>query len=297
MLNYEKELERDDPLISSSLDSIFFRDGTIRVGGREYNGLVRSPCFERGHGDRKLSCLSCHQLHGDTPDDQLKPEAATGKSCRACHAEIAAAVEAHSHHRAGSSGSDCYNCHMPYTTYALFKGIRSHRITSPNASTNQSRETLNACNLCHLDRSLGWTADLLKRWYGQPRPPLSSEDELLPHAVIGLLRGDAATRVLCAYSMGWRAAQDVSGNDWQAPLLAELLDDPYAAVRFVAHRSLRSLPGFAAFSYDFVAPPEARKAARERALRQAAEAPRRVEANVVQTLIEKRDLTPISISE
>lgn len=186
---------------------------------------------------------------------------------------------------------------MPFTTYALFKGIRSHRITSPNASTTQSRETLNACNLCHLDRSLGWTADFLKRWYGQPRPPLTSEDELLPHAVIGLLRGDAASRVLSAYSMGWSAAQHVAGNDWQAPLLAELLDDPYAAVRFVAHRSLRSLPGYADFSYDFVAPPAERKAARERASSLAAKAPQRIDPGVVQTLIEKRDLTPISISE
>lgn len=297
VLRYETELERDDPLISATLESIFFRDGTIRVGGREYNGLVRSPCFERGRGEQKLSCVSCHQLHGNTPDDQLKPEGADGKSCYACHSDIAGAVEAHSHHRADSSGSNCYNCHMPYTTYALFKGIRSHRITSPNALTAQSKDTLNACNLCHLDRSLGWTADFLKKWYGQPRPELPMEDELLPHAVIGLLRGNAATRVLCAYSMGWPTAQNVSGTNWQAPLLAELLDDPYAAVRFVAHRSLRSLPGYTNFLYDFVGPPRERRAAREHALRLARGAPRKVEPAQVRTLIEQRDLTPISISE
>jgi len=31
-------------------------------------------------------------------------------------------------------------------------------------------------------------------------------------------------------------------------------DDPYDAVRFIASRSLATLPGFDALSYDFVAP-------------------------------------------
>ena len=35
----------------------FWADGTIRVNGREYNSLLRSPCFQRG----ELSCFSCHR--------------------------------------------------------------------------------------------------------------------------------------------------------------------------------------------------------------------------------------------
>ena len=38
------------------------------------------------------------------------------------------------------------------------------------------------------------------------------------------------------------------------PHLAELLNDPYEAVRYIAYRSLRSLPGYADFSYDYLAP-------------------------------------------
>jgi hypothetical protein len=54
--------------------------------------------------------------------------------------------------------------------------------------------------------------------------------------------------------MGWPPAQQVSGTAWMPFYLAQLLDDPYDAIRFVAYRSLRGLPGFNLFQYDFIAP-------------------------------------------
>src|SRR5690606_16962315 len=105
VLDYERDRSRPQPLISASIDSVFFEDGTIRVGGREYNGLLRSPCFEKGRGERKLSCLSCHQLHGADPVDQLKPAATTQAACLECHAELGSRIEDHTHHPASSSGS------------------------------------------------------------------------------------------------------------------------------------------------------------------------------------------------
>jgi len=50
--------------------------------------------------------------------------------------------------------------------------------------------------------------------------------------------------------------------------LAELLADPYAAVRFNAHRSLRQLPGFSNFAYDYVGMLAAREQARKQARKQ-----------------------------
>jgi hypothetical protein len=47
------------------------------------------------------------------------------------------------------------------------------------------------------------------------------------------------------------------------PQLAVLLEDPYDAVRYIAQRSLRSLPGFEQWSFDFLASPEERAAARQ----------------------------------
>ena len=69
--------------------------------------------------------------------------------------------------------------------------------------------------------------------------------------MLWLLRGDAGQRALIAWSMGWPPAQRASGTSWMAPSLSVLMNDPYEAVRFIAHRSLRSLPGFADFAFAF----------------------------------------------
>jgi predicted CXXCH cytochrome family protein len=309
LIEYDGKARLAGALIDADIESIFFRDGTIRVGGREYNGLVRSPCYERGVGKRKLRCLSCHEMHGADPVDQLKPTLEGDAACQGCHAKQAAGQEAHTHHARGSSGSRCYNCHMPFTTYALFKGIRSHRITSPNAEVSLRTGKPNACNLCHLDQSLAWTAGHLQRWYDQPPGRVSETGEQLSAAALDLLSGDAATRVITAYAMGWDAAQRASGTGWQAPLLAELLDDPYAAVRFVAQRSLRTLPGLGNFDYDFLAPANQRRGKKlevqqevepKIATNQRGALPfqgGKLDSATMQRLIRQRDDRPIRISE
>ncbi|MGC4084522.1 MAG: hypothetical protein QM736_21000 [Vicinamibacterales bacterium] len=55
----------------------FWSDGTVRVSGREYNGLIESPCFKNATTpERTLSCFSCHTLH--RPDDDPAPAARVG---------------------------------------------------------------------------------------------------------------------------------------------------------------------------------------------------------------------------
>jgi predicted CXXCH cytochrome family protein len=266
VLDYERDREQAPALIGGDLDSLFYADGSVRVGGREWNGLRRSACFERGQGARQLSCLSCHELHGGTRDAQLSEAALSSSACATCHGDIVAAPAAHSRHSEGSSGSSCVNCHMPYTSYALLGAVRSHRIMSPTAAPAATGAAPNACNACHLDRSLDWTQSWLARWYGtkesraQPAPAARG-----PAAALAVLTGDAATRVVVAAQLGWGPAQRASGSGWQAQLLVAALDDPYAAVRFVAARSLRSLPGFAELDYDYVAERSRRLEAQERA--------------------------------
>jgi hypothetical protein len=264
VLDYERDREQAPALIGSDLDSLFYADGSVRVGGREWNGLRRSPCFERGQGARQLSCLSCHDLHGGTRAAQLSEVGLSDAACGNCHGEIAAAPAAHSHHPRSSSGSTCVNCHMPYTSYALLGAVRSHRVTTPSATALSP----NACNACHLDHGLEWTQGWLERWYGT-RP---SAAQAAPAgrargsaAALAVLTGDAATRVVVAAQLGWEPARRASIAGWQAQLLVAALDDPYAAVRFVAARSLRSLPGFAELDYDFIAERGLRLAAQERA--------------------------------
>ncbi len=142
-------------------DGSFWEDGMVRVTGREYNGLIESPCFQHGG----LTCVSCHTMHPSTGqsleqwrDDQLKPGMRGDQACLQCHADYKDRVAEHSHHAAGSSGSRCMNCHMPYTTFGLLKTIRSHQISSPSVRTSLSTDRPSAVRSLppgshfHLDR-------------------------------------------------------------------------------------------------------------------------------------------------
>jgi hypothetical protein len=247
------------------LDS-FWSDGMVRVSGREYNGLIESRCFNEG----EMSCLSCHELHPDPAEgrnlkewanDQLRTGMDGDQSCIQCHAAESFATSEHTHHASASSGSRCMNCHMPYTTYGLLKTIRSHEIDSPDATVSLETGRAAACNLCHLDRTLDWTAQHLTDWYGMERMPVEDDHRMVSEIVWQSLAGDAAQRAIAASALGRKAALDVSGTNWVAPFLCTLLEDPYDAVRFIAHKSLLQLPGFEDAQFDYVASTEEREQA------------------------------------
>lgn len=236
----------------------FFRerwwdDGTILAGGREYTALSVSGCFTRG----KISCLSCHSMHDSDPNDQLKRFENDNAQCTQCHreAKFTTDLRTHTFHSRSSSGSSCLNCHMPHTTYALFKAIRSHQISSPGIGGSARHGVPNACNLCHLDQTLAWTQRHLNERYGQPEVTLSEQQRTYSAALLWLLKGHAAQRAIAAWHFGWAPAQKTSGTNWPAPLLASTLEDPYGVVRYVTARSLRTLPAFSDFDYDFLASP------------------------------------------
>jgi hypothetical protein len=253
------------------INDSFWPDGMIRVTGREYNGLIESPCFKHATDDaRTLTCFSCHAMH-KTPEDQrasetwadaqLAPGMDGNQACLRCHQFSPAKVAAHTNHRADSPGSSCYNCHMPNTTYGLLKTVRSHQISSPSVAASVTTGRPNACNLCHLDKTLAWTSEYLDKWYRTPKASLGDDEESIAASLLWLLSGDAAQRVLIAHAFGWQPAQQASGTGWMPFYLAQLMDDPYEAIRFIAYRSLRELPGFESVAYDFVAPPRQRFAA------------------------------------
>ena len=267
----QKMLELDP----SYLRNRFWSDGFVRVSGREYNGLIDSPCFQDGSGEMQLSCLSCHEMHpeDDDPrparewaDDQLRPGARGDEACLGCHTAMREQVAAHSHHPSESEGARCMNCHMPFTTFGLLRGIRSHTIESPSVQSSLASGRPNGCNLCHLDQSLGWTAETLEEWYGIEPPPLTAQERSLPASWVWALSGDAGQRAVLASSFGWEPAREASKPTWHGAILARLLDDPYHAVRLVAHRSLQSLPEFADFHYARGARVPERRAAVGRAL-------------------------------
>ncbi|MFO0916079.1 MAG: hypothetical protein U0795_24185 [Pirellulales bacterium] len=251
----------DDP---GYVASMFWSDGVVRVTGREFNGLARSPCFNHGGAaEQTMTCLSCHQLHHSPADprarqdwtnDQLKPEALGNQACLQCHEQYGSDVELqrHTHHAASSSGSVCYNCHMPHTTFGLLGAMRSHAVESPSAATSLQTGRPNGCNLCHLDQTLNWTALRLQEWYGTAIPSfVDSQHQQTSAAVLWGIRGDAGQRALVAWALGWDAARRADFDEWRIPHLLNLMEDPYDAVRAVAMRSLRRVIPDLATDFDY----------------------------------------------
>jgi predicted CXXCH cytochrome family protein len=251
------------PELGQSADSLFYRDGTIRIGGREHNGLVRSPCYERGQGEKKLSCLSCHSLHQSEPSAQLAAGKAENQACTQCHSELEKNVAAHTHHAPTSPGSLCYNCHMPHTSYALLGAIRSHRVDSPSFDV-RTQDRPNACSLCHLEQSEAWAAAAARRWYGdEPAFAVARRPELAgdaPAGAVFALAGDAAVRAVTAAALR-RHESATPALELRAQLLQELSADDYAAVRFIASRPRAGVPE------TFIAPLAPEQVARLKAAR------------------------------
>ena len=241
----------------------FWPDGLVRVSGREYNGLVDSSCFINADSEeRTLSCFSCHTMHKAADDSRSVDTWATthqvstgmdgNNACSQCHNSVASDLTSHTHHNANSPGSRCYNCHMPYTSYGLMRAVRSHTITSPSIQETLNTGRPNACNLCHLDRTLAWAGQSLNNWYNQQEPHLNNTERTVAASVLWLLKGDAGQRAITAWSYGWKSAQTASGTTWMVPYLAELLTDPYDTVRYIAAKALRTVPGYEGINYDFI---------------------------------------------
>jgi hypothetical protein len=137
-------------------------------------------------------------------------------------------------------------------------------VGSPTVLSDLEVGRPNACNACHIDQTLQWTAEQLASWYAHPVPEMSEDERTVAASLLWLLKGDAGQRVLAAWYLGWDPAKAVAGSDWIAPQLAPLLQDPYDAVRYIAARSLRSLEGFEDFEYDSIGDETTRKPATRR---------------------------------
>lgn len=261
-----------DPVIAEKaiekMSRMFWPDGMMRVAGREYQGMLKSGCHTHG----EMSCLSCHSMHQVKSDprsrkewanDQLDHRRLGDQACTGCHQQERYVSSMHTHHESDSAGSRCMNCHMPHTSYGLLKAVRSHTIYNPDVQRDHSAGRPNACNLCHLDKTLDWTARHLSAWYGNAKPKLDKHERETAAGVLWAVTGDAGVRALVAWHLGWAPAMNAAGTDWFDPYLALLLDDPYDAVRYIARRSMRAQPGRAGFAYEFLASSEARSRRRK----------------------------------
>jgi predicted CXXCH cytochrome family protein len=141
-----------------------FADGTGHKNRMQGNDFVQSAMYTHG-----VSCFSCHDVHGTQNNaDLLKP---ANVLCLECHGPKspngphAPTIEAHTHHAAASAGNECVSCHMPKIEQQLADvNVRAHTFKFIPPSATEALRVPNACNTCHMDKTVQWTKENLKSW-------------------------------------------------------------------------------------------------------------------------------------
>ncbi len=141
-----------------------FPDGTAHKNRMQGNDYVTAEIYTH-----VITCFTCHDSHGTDNISLLRKSAAT--LCLDCHGPAspngphAPTVEAHTHHKPGSSGSPCIACHMPQIAQTLGDvNVRSHTFRFIPPAETESLKIPNACNVCHADKSARWASDALSQW-------------------------------------------------------------------------------------------------------------------------------------
>jgi predicted CXXCH cytochrome family protein len=232
---FYRPVERETKVGSFSFASRFWADGSPRLTAYEYHGMTRSKCFRAGPPGARITCTSCHSMHGGDPRGQLTEEKKTNAACNQCHPQFSepARLVEHTKHLAQSSGSLCYNCHMPKIVFGIMSAHRTHDITVPRPDETVRFDKPNACNQCHNDwsvnRAIAETQRLWPKMLMANQPAAERFDEAEGRRA--LFSGSAVMRALTA------AALDPA-NDATAPLLLEAMQDRYPIVRYFAANAL-----------------------------------------------------------
>lgn len=252
---FYKPVQREDSVGVVSFASRFWPDGSPRLTAYEYQGMLRSKCFRAGKPGQRITCISCHEMHGGDPRGQLTEKMKTNAACTQCHQQFStpAQLVEHSKHSAESTGSLCYNCHMPSIVYGIMSAHRTHDITNPRPDETVQLNKPNACNQCHLDWSVNRAiAETNRLWPNAPKMEPGDGRFDMPEGTRALFAGDAVMRALTAAMM-------TPATDATAPLLLEAMHDRYPIVRYFAANALAAqrptLP-----KPDYLAPPEVRNA-------------------------------------
>jgi predicted CXXCH cytochrome family protein len=215
--------------------------------------------LEAGACATAIKCTDCHDPHRPGPPegtDQIDQVAACVK-CHSSYADPARATK-HAGHPASAAVS-CLDCHMPRISQGLEEVVRSHRISSPTDRRMLAAGAPNACNLCHLDRSISWTLDALAKGWGKRIEP-----ETGWATTYGSLEAPAGKAWLASKDPFARnvASQAYARSPLGKAALPELLttlEDPVPVNRVFGTFAVERVTGAPLGErYDVVAPPEVR---------------------------------------
>lgn len=238
---FYKPIHADTTVGNLSFAARFWADGSPRLTAFEYQGLTRSECFLKGEKGHRINCLTCHTMHEGDPKGQLTEEKRTNLACTQCHTNLndATALQTHTRHQPNSSGNSCYSCHMPEVVYGIMTFHPAHDISVPQPELTVKKEVPNACNQCHIDKSVNWAIENTKNlWANRFAATQISPDEQFnqPETVRMLFAGDALQRSLAAFAL-----QKYADPDFARPYLAESFAlENYPIVRFFAANGLQA---------------------------------------------------------
>jgi predicted CXXCH cytochrome family protein len=141
-----------------------FADGTAHKNRMQGNDFVQSAMYTHG-----VTCFSCHDVHGTANNaDLLKP---ANVMCLQCHGAgsangpRAATVEAHTHHKSGSSGNECVACHMPAIEQTIADvNVRAHTFRFITPAEGERLKIPSGCQGCHADKGAAWATQQLRSW-------------------------------------------------------------------------------------------------------------------------------------
>jgi hypothetical protein len=150
---------------------------------------------------------------------------------------------------------------MPRLTQGLEEVVRTHHISAPTDARMLAAGQPNACNLCHLDRSLRWTVDALREGWGVQLAPddawaAAYEGGLdAPVGPAWLRSGSQATRLVATQAYGRSPLGRAALDD-----LLSALDDPVPVNRVFATFAVERVTGqpIGPDVFDVTAPPEVR---------------------------------------
>lgn len=160
---------------------LFWGDGQMKAEVYNYASFQQSRMYQKG-----VTCSDCHDPHAQKlrlPGSQV---------CLQCHAPARYDTTAHHSHAQNSTGASCVACHMPMTTYMTVDTRHDHSIRIPRPDLSLKTATPNACNQCHVDKSVAWAAQWVLRWY----PALGARSAPLQDALAASDRGDADAQTL-----------------------------------------------------------------------------------------------------
>jgi tetratricopeptide (TPR) repeat protein len=159
-------------------EGMYFPDGQILDEVYVYGSFVQSKMHARD-----VRCSDCHDVHS------IKRIKDGNGLCLQCHrAAIYDTRDHHLHKKAGEpgdpirgtsgkilfdvgSGASCEGCHMPGRYYMGVDYRPDHSFRIPRPDLSLALDTPNACNRCHVDKTVQWSVDAMAKWYGQKKRP------------------------------------------------------------------------------------------------------------------------------